>query len=432
MQVALIIAITISILVPPQREAPSVVGAGTFVSSFGRFSIALPNPTRFGPLTIPTPVGDARGQLFQWETKEATFGVGYGDAAQTLDDPATTKQTLDGATERFNKLASANSGNVSPVKQITLDKHPGIEQRVNLFTGAVIQRTYIVSRRIYEVIAVMKNNQRTYESVALGVLDSFKVLTDADVKAQEAQKATKAEPSPLPQTPAVQRAGTDATDEGLRGNVRTLLTESQDLSGTWAVQGRKRNSFDTYNEQGNKLRTEFYDYTGNLARIIVYGFIDGSRVAASKTIEREYNPPPVAVTVAPGSAVKKSDARYENKFQFKYDDKKRLTEKTWLQSNGDVWLRYVYKYDGNQMESLVYSKDGSLNQRYLYTLDDKGNHVEQTIFELNGSIRAKESYVYEFDSKGNWTKRTTSRTVMKDGRQQLEPYSVHFRTITYY
>jgi hypothetical protein len=432
MRLALIIAVTISILAPHQREAPSVVGAGTFSSSFGKFSISLPSPTGFGPLTIPTPFGNGRGQLFQWETKEATFGVGYADAFQPLQDPEVARDFFKSATERFNKVATANSGSVAIVKQITLDKHPGIEQRVELFTGMVIQRTYIASRRVYEVVAVMKNNQKTYESVVLGVLDSFKLLTEADAQAQEAKKAAKAEPSPLPQTPAVERAGSDASDEGLRGRVRTVLTESQDLSGTWSVQGRKRNSFDTYNEHGNKLRTELYDFKGNLYRISVYGFIDGGRVVAFRTIEHEYDPPPVAITAAPGNADKKFDRRYDHRFEFKYDDKKRLTERKSFQSNGDVWLRYVYKYNGSQKEELVYTADGTLNQRYLYTLDDKGNEVELTIFERSGSIRVEESYTYEFDSKGNWTKRTTSRVVTKDGRQQLVPYNFHFRTITYY
>ena len=364
--------------------------------------------------------------------KEATFGVGYGDAAQSLDGPVATKQFFDGAVERFTKIASANSGNVGSVKQITLDKYQGIEQRVALFTGSVIQRTYIASRRVYEIVAVMKNNQQAYESVALGVLDSFKILSEADVKSKDVRETANVEPSPLPQTPVAQRPGTDASDEGLRGNVKTVLTEIEDLSGKWPVQGRNRNSFDTFNEQGNQLKNDFYDYRGNLFQVSVYGFIDGSRVSASRTIRREYDPPPMVIGPPPGSGVKKSDPRYQYRFEFKYDDKKRLTEKTWFHSNGNVWLRYVYKFSGSQKEELVYSEDGSLNRRYLSTLDDKGNVVEKTFFEPDGSIRTKESYKYEFDSKGNWTKRTTSKVVTKDGRQQLEPYSVYYRTITYY
>ena len=277
----LIIAIAIAMLLPAQREAPSVVGSRTFVSTEGRFSIALPNVNGFGSLTIPTPFDDAKGDLYQWRTREATFGIGYADAPQPLDQPDVAKTFFKSATERFNKAATTNSGSIAAVKQITLDKYPGIEQRVDLFTGTVIQRTYIVSRRIYEIVAVMKNEQRVYESVALGVLNTFKVLSEAEVNASLAAETAKAEPSPLPQTPVVQRAGSDASDEGLRGRVRTVLTEGQGLSGSWALEGRKRNSFDTYNEQGNTLRSESYDYKGNLYSITVYGFIDGSRVSAS-------------------------------------------------------------------------------------------------------------------------------------------------------
>lgn len=135
----------------------------------------------------------------------------------------------------------------------------------------------------------------------------------------------------------------------------------------------------------------------------------------------------------PGEAKPKYDARYSYKFTFKYDDKKRLTEKTWLHNNGKLWLRYVYNYSGNQKESLVYSADGSLNQRYLVILDDKGNKIEETIFETrDGSVSGKLSYAYEFDSHGNWTKRTTSKWVTKDGRSSSEPQAVYYRTISYY
>jgi len=48
----------------------------------------------------------------------------------------------------------------------------------------------------------------------------------------------------------------------------------------------------------------------------------------------------------PGEVRPKSDPRYSNKFTFQYDDQKRLIEKDWIMSNGQVSLRYVYKYSG--------------------------------------------------------------------------------------
>ncbi len=214
--------------------------------------------------------------------------------------------------------------------------------------------------------------------------------------------------------------------------MKSVFTESQDLSGTWSVQTRKPNSMDYYNDHGNLTKRESYDYKGNLTEITAYGYLDGARVSDSERIQQEYNPPPVMIGPPAGKADLKYDPRYSFKFTFKYDDKKRLTEKTWIGNNGKLWLRYVYKYTGNQREELVYSADGSLNQRYLSLLDDKGNEVEETIFEMrDGSIRSKQSYAYDFDSHGNWMKRTTSKLVTKDGRSSYEPQHVYYRTIVY-
>ena len=419
MRLALIIAITISLLAPQKGEAPSVVGAQKFVSTFGRFSIALPNPTRFGPLAIPTPLGNARGHLFQWETKEATFGVGYGDATLSLEGPVATRQFFDAATERFNKVASANSGSIAVVKQITLDNHPGIEQRVDLFTGEVIQRTFIVSRRVYEIVAVMNNNQKKNESVALGVLDSFKPLTEAEVKTKQAEEAAKAEPSPLPQTPVAKRAGSDATDEGLHGQVKTVVTESE--------QDRQR---DAYNEQGNLVRSEWYDENGNISTIKVYGYLSGSRVSTVRDITLDSDPHTLKVEPSPGR--KSVDPRFVYRSEYKYDEKKRLTEELTYLNDGELWLRTVYRYNRNQKERLDYTEDGRVGQRVLSILDDKGNPVEETVFNVEGRARYKTSYTYELDSNGNWTKRTAKRVEIDNNRQLPLPTAVVSRTITYY
>ena len=428
-------ALTIK-LAPPegvqQRSPPSVIGAGEFVSREGRFSISLPPHNHgFRPLSLPTPFGKAKGIAYIWDMKEGSFVVGHAEASRSMEDPQTAAQFFTTIREQLKKLAAANNGRVGPEREVHLDSHPGLEQRLELFTGSFVQRTYIVGGRLYQALFILKTNQQVYESVAAGVLDTLKVLNESDVARQESQNAAAAEPSPLPQEPVVPRVSDDATDDGLRGPVKSVLTESEDLSGTWSVQSRKRNWFDNYNELRSRTRRESYDYRGNLSSIAVYGYIDGGRVMYSKTIEREYNPPPMVVGAAPNA--KKSDPRYHYKFEFKYDEKKRLTEKTWFQSNGDVWLRYVYKYTGNKREELVYSADGSLNQRYLITLDEKGNVIEQTSFETrDGSLRLKQAYKYEFDPKGNWTKRTAYKYVTKEGRETLEPDNVYYRTITYY
>jgi hypothetical protein len=426
LRLALIAALNIAILSPAQQESRSA-GARKLVSLEGRFSISLPHRSSSRKLIIPTPSGTAYGDLYEWRTKEATFAVGYADTLQPIDGPEAVKQFFDKTTERFTRLALASGGRIAVSKKITLDNHPGIEQHADVFAGSFIQRTYLVSRRIYETVAVLTDSQRD-ESTAVSVLNTFKLLSDPEIT----EEALKTPPGPLPQTPEAPRAGSDADEEELRGPVKSVRIEIQYLSETPFTEGRTRSWLTTYNEKRNKVRTESYDFKNNLILITVYGYVDGSRVSASKYIQREYGP-----TVGSGAggyvpSNKKVDPRYQQRFEYKYDDKKRLIEKTDFSSNGDMMERSVYKYEGNQREELVYSRNGQLMWRNVYILDDKGNVIEVTDYGYDGSVSSKVSYAYEFDSNGNWTKRTMSRYETSEMLRQHNPPSVHVRTITYY
>ena len=177
------------------------------------------------------------------------FGVGYADSVEPIDDPKAIEQFFEGVTERLRKFVEANDGKIVVDKKITLDKYSGVEQRADLLRGLTIQRTYLVSRRIYETVIVVKNSQREYESTAVGVLNSFKLLSDSEIT----EEALKAGPGPLPQKPETPRAGSDAGDEGLRGPVKSVRTEIQYLSETQWTKTLPRFSITTYNEKGNKL-----------------------------------------------------------------------------------------------------------------------------------------------------------------------------------
>jgi len=419
------------------KSPPSVVGGHTFVSLEGRFSIALPQSQHgFRPLSIETAVGRATGDAYSWTMKEGSFTAGYVDASQSWDEPDTSTRVFAGIRDGLVSWAGSKNGKLVGERQISFEKHPTLELKLEFPEALLLQRSYLISRRLYQVVLVLRTEQRAYEAVAVKVLDSFKVLSDADVSVALKARAAQAEPSPLPQEPVAPRIRSDAEDEGLHGNVKTVFQESQDLSGTWSVQGKKPSSMGYYNARGNLTKRESYDYKGNLSDITVYGYLDGARVSSRKSIEHEYNPPPMMIASPPGEARPKPDPRYSNKFTFQYDDQKRLIEKSWFMNNGQLSIRYVYKYSGKpakQREDLVYSADGSLNQRDLSILDEKGTEVERTSFETkDGSIRNKYSYAYEFDGKGNWIKRSTSKWVTKDGRSYYAPAHVDYRTITYY
>jgi len=166
---------------------------------------------------------------------------------------------------------------------LDFEKHPALELKIELPDALLVQRIYLVSRRFYQAVLFMKAEQRANEALAVKVLDSFKVLSDADVSSAMKAKAAEAETSPLPQEPFVPRIRSDAEDEGLHGNVKTVFKERQDLSGTWSVQGRKPSSMEYYNQRENLTKMEFYDYKGNLSDITVYGYLDGARVSNRKS-----------------------------------------------------------------------------------------------------------------------------------------------------
>lgn len=415
------------------KEAPSVVEAGTFVSLQGRFSIALPQQQHsFGPLVVETSSGTARGDAYGWNMKEASFSTGYVDALEVLEQPETSKQFFDGLRAGLAAWAESKNGKLISERTLERKEHPTLELKLEFPDALMLRRFYLVSRRVYQISFLLRPAQRPHETLAFKVLDSFKILTEDQVNAALQQNAAEAEPSPLPQEPVIHRVRSDAEDEGLRGKVKTVFTESEDLSGTWSVQGRKPNSMEYYNSLGNLTKRKFYDYKGNLFEITVYGYLDVGRVSRSRRIEREYNPPAIMMA-SPAGATPKSDPRYSNKFTFRYDEQKRLTEKSWFMNNSELQIRYVYKYSGNQREELVYSADGSLNQRYLAILDDKGTEVEQTSFETrSGAIRDKYSYRYKFDAQGNWIEQTTSKQMTKDGKSQYVPSYIYYRTIVYY
>ena len=75
---------------------------------------------------------------------------------------------------------------------------------------------------------------------------------------------------------------------------------------------------------------------------------------------------------------------------------------------------------------------GALTGKEVYQYDDKGNIVEMTLFNTDGSVLSKEKYEYEFDAMGNWTKMTTSVAVIENGQMSFEPTEVTYRIIAYY
>jgi periplasmic protein TonB len=93
----------------------------------------------------------------------------------------------------------------------------------------------------------------------------------------------------------------------------------------------------------------------------------------------------------------------------------------------------TYDQKGTRVDNAYFlSAGGTLTGKEVYKYDERGNMVEMTLHNEDGSLAAKEVYTYEFDALGNWTKMTTSVAVIEGGRVSFEPSEVTYRTISYY
>jgi TonB family protein len=93
----------------------------------------------------------------------------------------------------------------------------------------------------------------------------------------------------------------------------------------------------------------------------------------------------------------------------------------------------AYDIKGTKIENAYYPVPGAaLTGKEVYKYDDKGNIIEMTLVNSDGSLLSKEVYAYEFDALGNWTKMTTSVAVIEGGKINYEPTEVTYRTISYY
>jgi hypothetical protein len=92
-----------------------------------------------------------------------------------------------------------------------------------------------------------------------------------------------------------------------------------------------------------------------------------------------------------------------------------------------------YDNKGTKVDNAYFlAAGGTLTGKETYKYDDKGNMVEMTLLNEDGSLLSKESYTYEFDAVGNWVKMTTSVAVIEGGKLTFEPSEVTYRTIAYY
>lgn len=93
----------------------------------------------------------------------------------------------------------------------------------------------------------------------------------------------------------------------------------------------------------------------------------------------------------------------------------------------------TYDMKGAKIDNAYFlAAGGALTGREVYKYDERGNIVEMTLLNADGSVMTKERYDYEFDGMGNWTKMLTSVALVENGETKFEPTEVTYRFISYF
>lgn len=93
--------------------------------------------------------------------------------------------------------------------------------------------------------------------------------------------------------------------------------------------------------------------------------------------------------------------------QIQYDVVEKFGKITKEKINSSYFDNYYsfFNKEGYLIEENFYNSDGSLNQKYNYKYDNKGNKIEQIRLEQFGVVKRIITYKYEYDKNNNWIKR---------------------------
>jgi TonB family protein len=93
----------------------------------------------------------------------------------------------------------------------------------------------------------------------------------------------------------------------------------------------------------------------------------------------------------------------------------------------------TYDMKGAKIDTAYFlSASAALTGKEVYKYDDRGDIVEMTLYNADGSVLSKEKYDYVFDAMGNWTKMLTSVAIVEDGKMSFEPTEATYRVIAYF
>jgi hypothetical protein len=427
---------------PKELSLKTLPAGEKFTSADGLFTVALPKDgVDFEATTLGQGSPKETGGKYSWKVKEGVIIIHYSDDP---DFVVKTEKDYADVADGLKAGITVFGATVLSERTIKLGEYRGYEIKFESPEKSKgITRMWIAGTRTYGVFGLAEPGAAGAIEIITSALDSFELTTanpkpkstPSKLSAEDREKIDQATPAALPQVTAVKKERSDAKDDDLKGKIKTVTEESEDLTGgPWSKYGRHFASITDYDTRGDRLKSVSFNGDGVASTVTVYGYIDGARVDKSASVRPNPNRYTIVgeVSRVPPHA---PDPRFDSKWLYKYANGK-LIGMDIIESDGLPGMRYVYNHVKGRREEIAYDHNGEINQKYHYILDEKGNEIERIDF----SVRPQDSGVdtryriniASFDAAGNWTERTVLKPVTENGKQVFKPMYREYRTIAYW
>lgn len=261
-------------------------------------------------------------------------------------------------------------------------------------------------------------------------------ITNEAAGGNETKDTLKVSPSP--------KIENDLTKKNLKGNIKSravLVYEAKVKDGyvtNGAVKGGIKTTYNTfgnkvdlvtYNENKEVISTWKYTYNAannlvegnysddNVSRKISHTYNDKNQLIASKEYVNEKLVKETTYTYDAagneiGMAASFVESKGKSRSEHAYDDKGYLRETNIYDEKDVLQLKQLYTYNeaGQEVQQSIFTGDNAPSYKRKSEYDAKGNKTKDAAFTGDGVVNPSDTYKYkyEYDENGNWTSQIRS------------------------
>jgi len=410
-----------------------IAPADRFVSWIGRFSVQFPAEAQSSFESIdPKSDEPNKGASYEFTFKEAHFNLTYVDHTDQAFAALTPEQIEHTFSITVEALVKETGSIISDTKVLRGTAQGRLVKLRSAARQRVTMLGLISGNRLYIFVGATTGENVRIDALIDKAISSFKILTRAEVDRDINKKIASSTPKALPQTPVAQKGATDLQDQGLKGSVRSILEEEEDLSESRQDDKRYRSDVKEFNRRGDLVKEITFEPGGYPMQVEVWGYIDRSRVSRSEIVD---GAAVISINSTPmdGDAPKR-DTRYDFKHIYKYAGG-RLIEHRYVDNNGQPGPYCTYALNGNDLIELCYDSENIQTSKGITKLDERNEVIEESAYDIGqpAKIESRYKYVYDaFDAAGNWIVRKQIKIESQDGKDIERPAVIQYRTIIYY